>query len=148
MQVKNPQTKATKGNSEHHKVSESTSANAQRMRATNLPCRRQPRESTNQNSQDRGWLSSVPSSSTSTLAPDCLAQKACFDKRNCHLSWHGGAARHLDYTGAMSDGGIMMPVGGTRRSHDPRRQPEPRGPGGRARPLEHQAGLGILQSLN
>ena len=42
MQVKNPQTKATKVNSEHHKVSESSSANAQRMRATNLPCHRQP----------------------------------------------------------------------------------------------------------
>ena len=45
MQVKNPQTKATKVNSEHHKVSESSSANAQRMRATNLPCHRPQRES-------------------------------------------------------------------------------------------------------
>ncbi len=38
---KNPQTRATKVNSEHHKVSESSSADAQRMRATNLPCHRQ-----------------------------------------------------------------------------------------------------------
>ena len=45
MQVKNPQTRATKVNSEHHKVSESSSANAQRMRATNLPCHRPQRES-------------------------------------------------------------------------------------------------------
>jgi hypothetical protein len=52
MQVKNPQTRATKVNSEHHKVSESSSANAQRMRATNLPCHRQNRKSANQNSQD------------------------------------------------------------------------------------------------
>jgi hypothetical protein len=43
MQVKDPQTtgRATKVNSEHHKVSESSTANAQRMRATNLPCHRQ-----------------------------------------------------------------------------------------------------------
>jgi hypothetical protein len=55
---KSPHTRATKVNSEHRTVSENSSANAQRMRATNLPCHRHPQaqESTNQNSQDRGWL--------------------------------------------------------------------------------------------
>jgi hypothetical protein len=41
---KNPQTRATKVNSEHHEVRETSSANAQRMRATNLPCHRQRTE--------------------------------------------------------------------------------------------------------
>jgi hypothetical protein len=64
MQVKDPQTRATKVNSEHHKVSESSSANAQRMRATNLPChRQQPR-----------------------ISKTKILRIAGFDKRNRHCS--------------------------------------------------------------
>jgi hypothetical protein len=37
---KNPQTRATKVNSEHHEARENSSANAQRMRATNLSCKK------------------------------------------------------------------------------------------------------------
>jgi hypothetical protein len=46
---KKSQTRATKIKSEHHKVSENSSANAQRMRATNLPCHRQSRDLRKQN---------------------------------------------------------------------------------------------------
>ncbi len=60
MQVKNPQTRATRVNSEHHKASESSSANAQRMRATNLRAIGNLENQQTQNSQGSrvvsGWL--------------------------------------------------------------------------------------------
>jgi hypothetical protein len=77
MQVKNPQTRATKVNSEHHKVSERSSANAQRMRATN--------RSAVPSATMRTKFSGSQVVNLSPIEYSRLAQKACFDKRNCHL---------------------------------------------------------------